>query len=247
VRYLIVSDIHANLEGLNAVLAANSGLYDQILCCGDFVDYGASPNEICDWARANCAAVIRGNHDKACCGLDNTDDYNPLAQAAVIWTMKTLTPANTEWLRGLPKGPVWIEDSFQLVHGSPYDEDEYLLDVPEIIRARQSMQAPLVFFGHTHLQGAVQFQGEQGGVIPAVPGNESAKVVQIQPGSYYLVNPGSTGQPRDRDWRAGCALYDSLTKELVLRRVEYDVAGAQRRIVEAGLPPALADRLSRGQ
>ena len=82
-RYLIVSDIHANLEGLNAVLAANEGLYDQILCCGDFVDYCASPNEICDWARTHCEVVIRGNHDKACCGLDDTDDYNPLAQAAV--------------------------------------------------------------------------------------------------------------------------------------------------------------------
>ena len=86
-RYLIVSDIHANLEGLRAVLAANKGLYDQILCCGDFVDYCASPNEVCDWARENCEVVIRGNHDKACCGLDDTDDYNPLAQAAVKWTM----------------------------------------------------------------------------------------------------------------------------------------------------------------
>lgn len=120
VRYLIVSDIHANLEGLNAILAANEGLYDQILCCGDFVDYCASPNEVCDWARTHCEVVIRGNHDKACCGLDDTDDYNPLAQAAVQWTMGQLTPENLEWLRMLPQGPVWIEDKFQLVHGSPY-------------------------------------------------------------------------------------------------------------------------------
>lgn len=246
-RYLIVTDIHANLEALNAVLAANVGLYDQIVCCGDFVDYGADPNAICDWARRECATVIRGNHDKACCGLDSTDDYNPLAQAAVVWTMRTLTPENLEWLRVLPMGPVWVEQKFQLVHGSPYDEDEYLLEIPEIIRSRQVMEAPIVFFGHTHLQGAIHFHEDQGSVLPTIGPNETAKVFTIQPGDYYLINPGSVGQPRDRDWRAGCALYDTATGEMVLRRIEYDIANAQRKIVEAGLPPALADRLSRGQ
>lgn len=245
-RYLIVSDIHANLEGLEAVLAANQGLYDQILCCGDFVDYCASPNEICDWARENCAVVIRGNHDKACCGLDDTDDYNPLAQAAVQWTMTQLRPDNVEWLRNLPRGPVWVEDKFQLVHGSPFDEDEYLLDVAEYVRARQSMEAKLIFFGHTHLQGAVRFHADQGMMLPSVGPDEETVLVEIDPEDYYLINPGSAGQPRDRDWRVGCVLYDSEKDRAVLRRVPYDLLAAQRRIRDSGLPPMLADRLARG-
>lgn len=246
-RYLIVSDIHANLQALEAVIAANEGLYDRILCCGDFVDYCASPNEVCDWSRESCDMVIRGNHDKACCGLDDTDDYNPLAQAAVVWTKGTLTAKNLEWLRNLPKGPVWVEERFQLVHGSPFDEDEYLLDVHEIIRARENMQCPLVFFGHTHLQCGFRFHEEQGMVLPTVTPQESASLITIEPGDYYLINPGSVGQPRDRDWRAACALYDSEKGNILLRRIEYDVEAAQRRIRESGLPPMLADRLGRGQ
>ncbi len=246
-RYLIVSDIHANLEGLRAVLAANEGLYDEILCCGDFVDYCANPNEICEWARENCAAVIRGNHDKACCGLDDTDDYNPLAQAAVAWTMGQLTAENLEWLRNLPQGPLWIENKFQLVHGSPYHEDEYLLDVGEIIRARQTMEAQLVFFGHTHLQGAIRFHGDQGMMLPTVTAEEETVLLELDPEDYYLINPGSVGQPRDRDWRASCALYDSEKHRVLLRRIPYDIAGAQQRIRASGLPPMLAERLARGQ
>ncbi len=246
-RYLIVSDIHANLEGLNAVLEANEGLYDQILSCGDFVDYCASPNEVCNWARTHCEVVIRGNHDKACCGLDDTDDYNPLAQAAVQWTMGQLTPENLEWLRMLPQGPVWIEDKFQLVHGSPYHEDEYLLDAQEIIRARQVMQTPLVFFGHTHLQCAIRFHGDQGTMLPTVGAEEDGTLIQLEPGDFYLINPGSVGQPRDRDWRASCALYDSTENRVLLRRIPYDIRGAQQKVRDSGLPPMLAERLSRGQ
>jgi predicted phosphodiesterase len=247
VRYLIVSDIHANLEALRAVVTASAGSFDRILCCGDFVDYCASPNEICEWARKNCDAVIRGNHDKACCGLDDTDDYNPLAQAAVRWTMSALTRENLEWLRMLPQGPRWIEETFQLVHGSPYHEDEYLLDAHEIIRARQVMQCTLVFFGHTHLQCAMRFHESEGSMLPVVQPNQDSITFELVPGDYYLINPGSVGQPRDRDWRAGFAIYDKEAGTVTLKRIEYDISGAQERVRQSGLPVMLAERLARGQ
>jgi diadenosine tetraphosphatase ApaH/serine/threonine PP2A family protein phosphatase len=158
-----------------------------------------------------------------------------------------LTPENLEWLRMLPQGPVWIEDKFQLVHGSPYHEDEYLLDAQEIIRARQVMQTPLVFFGHTHLQCAIRFHGDQGTMLPTVGAEEDGTLIQLEPGDFYLINPGSVGQPRDRDWRASCALYDSTENRVLLRRIPYDIRGAQQKVRDSGLPPMLAERLSRGQ
>jgi predicted phosphodiesterase len=246
VRYLIVSDIHANWEALQGVLAASAGLYDEILCCGDLVDYCASPNEICDWAKQECSAVIRGNHDKACCGMDDIDDYNPLAQAAVRWTMSTLTEENFEYLRNLAQGPKWIDETFQLVHGSPYHEDEYLLNVQEIIRARQVMECPLVFFGHTHLPCIMHFHEDRGMYIPAAQPYEDTTSITLEPGDYYLINPGSVGQPRDRDWRAAFVIYDKTARTVTMRRVPYDLAGAQERIRSSGLPLTLAERLARG-
>lgn len=235
------------MEALHAVLDNAAGQYDRIINCGDFVDYAASPNEVVDWARTYCSAVIRGNHDKACCGLDSTEDYNPLAKAAVSWTMTELRPDNLEWLRVLPQGPSSIDGLFQIVHGSPYHEDEYLLEAFEVFRSREYMQLPLVFFGHTHLQIGFQFRAGEGMVLAPVPADQREIVWDLIEGDYYLINPGSVGQPRDRDWRAAYAIYDSDERRVTLRRIEYDLAGAQRRILNAGLPPMLADRLSRGQ
>src|ERR1017187_5792065 len=135
-RYLILSDIHANWEALEASLAAVEGHYDQILCLGDIVGYGADPNRCVEWVRANCAAgrVVRGNHDKVCCGLETGEDFNATALRAARWTQEQLTPENLEYLRALPEGPAVIgvahpelPPDFQLVHGSPLDEDEYLV------------------------------------------------------------------------------------------------------------------------
>ena len=109
------------------------------------------------------------------------------------------------------------------------------------------MQTRLVFFGHTHLQCAIRFHGEQGMMLPTVGADEETKLIELDPDDYYLINPGSVGQPRDRDWRASCVLYDSTENRVLLRRIPYDIAGAQTRIRESGLPPALADRLARGQ
>src|ERR1700704_2270036 len=116
-RHLILSDIHANHEALAAVLKHARGRYDRILCLGDLVGYGANPNEIVEWARANVASIVRGNHDKACCGLDSLEQYNPAAQASAIWTGETLTEENLHYLEKLPRGPLNFE-GFDLVHGS---------------------------------------------------------------------------------------------------------------------------------
>jgi hypothetical protein len=118
VRYLIVSDLHANWQALEAVVGEAAGRYDQALCCGDLVGYGAEPNLVVDWVRANCAVVVRGNHDKVSTGQEDLEWFNPVARAAALWTQQNLTAANAEYIRGLAKGPVLL-DGFQVLHGSP--------------------------------------------------------------------------------------------------------------------------------
>src|ERR1700743_3179792 len=125
-RYLLLSDIHSNLEGLYTCLELAAGKYDVAVCLGDLVGYGPNPNEVIDKTRNLCRSIIRGNHDKACCGIDDAKDFNPYARMATEWTRETLTSEHLEYLRKLPMGPVAME-GFTFVHGSPKDEDEYIL------------------------------------------------------------------------------------------------------------------------
>jgi predicted phosphodiesterase len=241
-KYLIVSDIHGNWEALTAVLADAAGQYDAVLCCGDIVGYGADPNRVVDWVRANAQLAIRGNHDRACASLIGIDWFNPLAQAATRWTNSVLLEENRVWLEALPMGPAEVE-YFQIVHGSPLDEDEYLLNVTEAAQAFAYSQAAIAFFGHTHIQCAFEHSRMRTWrVSPA----ELKRDTQLQDTSAYLINPGSVGQPRDGDPRAGYLLFDSTSRMLALRRVAYDIPTAQQKIVDAQLPPALAIRLTFG-
>ena len=130
--YLILSDIHSNLEALTAVLADAQGLYDKILCLGDLVGYGADPNPVVEWARDNVATIVRGNHDRACCGLDDLEDYNPAARLSAIWTRRAISPETRQYLEQLPQGPLPLE-GFDLSHGSPFDEDEYLVNISDVM------------------------------------------------------------------------------------------------------------------
>jgi diadenosine tetraphosphatase ApaH/serine/threonine PP2A family protein phosphatase len=246
VRYLILTDIHANWQALEAAIRDAAGAYEEILCCGDLVGYGADPNLVVEWVRANCKTVVRGNHDKACTGLEDLEWFNPVARMAAVWTMQALTAENADYTRTLPQGPLDV-DGFQLVHGSPADEDEYILAPNEAETAFGYMEKRLNFFGHTHVQGGFIWNRSRVEILPRVAPREADLAMEIDECCAYMVNPGSVGQPRDGDPRAAYAIYDSETRVVTYRRAEYDLAAAQKKIRDAGLPAILADRLSAGR
>ncbi len=245
-RYLILSDVHANREALDAVAEHAVGRYDKIVCCGDLVGYGADPDYAVEWVRNQAMLTVRGNHDKACTGIDDLEWFNPVAKEAALWTLRTLTPENAEWTRAIPKGPLTL-DGFQVAHGSVNDEDEYVIAPNEAGNAFEYLESRLAFFGHTHMQGGFIWNHSRVETILRPSSHSDRQVMEIDPECAYLVNPGSVGQPRDGDPRASYCLYDSDAGMVTYFRVPYDIAGAQRRILAAGLPPILAERLSVGR
>ena len=246
-RYLILSDIHANLDALDAVLAAiPSGAYDRVVVLGDLVGYGAEPNAVIDRVRdLDPVLVLRGNHDKAACGLEDASNFNQVARAAASWTFEALTDANRQYLRDLPQGPLQLDQHTEVCHGAPFDEDHYIFDPEDAVRAIDTIQHQLCLFGHTHLPVVFKRDGET--LDGFVPDGDIENRFTLAPGSKYLVNPGSVGQPRDGDPRAAFAIYDSDGPELTLRRLDYPIDAAQRRILNAGLPASLANRLAIGR
>ena len=252
-RLLLLSDIHGNLEALEACLDAAPD-YDCVANLGDVVGYGGSPNQTVELVRAMGPINVRGNHDRCCCGLDDTSDFNPVAAAAANWTQNELSDRNLDWLRELPCGPVldpaW--PGVQFVHGSPRDEDEYIVSIYGAQEALRASHAHLTFFGHTHVQGAFGRPRDAAAeLLPLETVNTASRAqvmrLPLAPRQYYLVNPGSVGQPRDGDRRAGFAVYDSDEREVLFYRVPYDIAAAQERILLAGLPKMLAFRLEEGR
>jgi diadenosine tetraphosphatase ApaH/serine/threonine PP2A family protein phosphatase len=245
-RDLILSDIHANWEGLEAALAAATGRYDRIVCCGDLVGYGADPNRVVEWARANVALVVRGNHDKAAVGLENLEWFNPAARASALWTRQELAPENLEWVRSMPRGPM-DAGGYDIAHGSPFDEDEYLIDAGEAEMAFDCCGRTVTFFGHTHVQGGFVLRRRMVRRLAGTGWKESEAAVQLDPDETYLINPGSTGQPRDGDPRAAFAIYDHSVRCVTYCRTQYNIAAAQVKIRKAGLPELLAERLAVGK
>jgi diadenosine tetraphosphatase ApaH/serine/threonine PP2A family protein phosphatase len=242
-RYLVISDVHANLEALDAVLAA-AGPYDHALVLGDLVGYGADPNAVIDRVRALPAATfIRGNHDKVGAGLENTDGFNYLARHAITWTTNTLTPERRQWLAALPQGPTIIDDLVEICHGAPFDEDVYIFDDLDAMRALRVARRPLCLFGHTHVVAGYHVTAE----MQSVGGVDDAPIHIPRDGTRFLINCGAVGQPRDGDPRAAYGMLDSSARTLSLARVEYDVSAAQAKIVAAGLPDVLAQRLAVGR
>lgn len=250
-RILLLSDIHANLEALDACLASAPS-FDVIVNLGDIVGYGASPNEVTERSRELGKTFVRGNHDKAATGLMNLEDFNPMAAAAAVWTQNELTDENLQWLRALPHGPVALPDfaNVQFVHGSPNDEDEYVVTLGDALAPLIALNVPLTFFGHTHLQGGFFANGSSAdGFRPEyrTVGQPESVALQLKPSSRYLINPGSVGQPRDGDWRAAFALYDTEGEIVHFHRSPYNLKSAQDRIFAAKLPPRLATRLAAGR
>ena len=245
-RYLILSDIHANWEALDAVMQHAGTGFDRILCCGDLVGYGADPNAVVEWVRSNCHLVVRGNHDKACTGQEDLEWFNPVARAGALWTCQQLSAENAAYVRDLQKGPAFL-DGMEILHGSPWDEDDYVMAADEAGDAFGYLESRLAFFGHTHLQGGFIWNQSRIETIPHVPTKQAKLAMEIDPSCGYLVNPGSVGQPRDGDPRAAYATYDSEGRAVVYQRVPYNVGAAQQKIYNAGLPPYLAERLELGR
>jgi predicted phosphodiesterase len=246
VRYLVVSDIHSNWEALESVLESAKDQYEKIVCCGDLAGYGPDPNRVVDWARGNLHAVIRGNHDRACAGMEDLEWFNPIAKAATVWTIAQLSPENFDYLRHLPPGPLNV-NGFDLIHGSPLDEDEYLMTAADVRNIFEYLEANVSFFGHTHLQGGYGHANGTFHMLAKLEGRQTDNWQKLDHDGIYLINSGSVGQPRDGDPRAAYALYDSDTLELVQRRVRYDYETTQHKIGAAGLPDVLGTRLAAGR
>lgn len=249
-RILILSDIHANLEALEACLAA-APAHDLVWNLGDVVGYGASPNEVTERSRQLGEFFVRGNHDKACSGVSSLDDFNPVAGLAVLWTRQRLKPENLKFLYDMPRGPLQPMAGVQCVHGSPRDEDEYVLMRRDAYSILDHVAAPVTFFGHTHVQGGFwidDHRQHEGGLEPKYESatGKQELTIELDKTARYMINPGSVGQPRDGDPRAAFALFDSDKRTVTFHRVPYDIAAAQQKIFAAGLPERLALRLEEG-
>jgi diadenosine tetraphosphatase ApaH/serine/threonine PP2A family protein phosphatase len=243
-RYLILSDLHANIQALDAVLDdARAVGYDEVLVLGDLVGYGADPAAVIDRTLAlKPVAMIRGNHDKVCSGLESPLLFNDAARASAEWTAANLGEAHLTILRELPKGPRLVNSAIEICHGTPFDEDHYVFDDTDASRAADAASARICLFGHTHVP-AIYATAQD----PVVAADQSGEELRLPQSAPVLINVGSVGQPRDGDARAAYGLLDDELGIVRLRRVAYDVESAQASILKAGLPDWLAFRLDRGQ
>ncbi len=246
-RILVLSDLHANVTALDAVLEAAQGRWEQSVCLGDVVGYGPDPNEVTTRLRKLGTQTIRGNHDKAVAGVMATDDFNPVAKAAVDWTRAQLTQEHLFWLAALPPGPL-ATDGIVLVHGAFQDEDEYVFTPAQALDGLLDSTAEVTFFGHTHHQGGFSYQDSLLEVLQIHPRpTESFAALRIETPRRYLLNPGSIGQPRDGDPRAAFAIADLDHQTVEFWRVPYDISSVQERMRQARLPEPLVQRLMLGR
>lgn len=258
-RYAVLSDIHANLEALTAVLAMlASERIDHYLCLGDIVGYGADP-VACLTRLQDCQAVmVGGNHDLGCIGKLDLGWFNETARAGIIWTRDHLSFADLDALRRLPLTTT-VEPSapplgagFTLVHATLRHPErfEYLVDVAQMVDTLQACRTAMCLVGHTHVPYVVEYdRGAKRFLrILTKPEELSEVTYQDDAGTFrYLVNPGSVGQPRDGDSRAACAIIDSAQRRITIHRVPYDIAATQRKMQQTGLPAFLAERLAMGR
>lgn len=246
-RYLVLTDIHANLEALDACIAdARTRGFDRALVLGDLVGYGADPNAVVERVVAlDPLAIVRGNHDKVACGLEQAEGFNAVAKSAAFWTFDVMTPEHRAWLAALPEGPILVDDLVEICHGSPFDEDAYIFDELDAVRALKVSQRPLCLFGHTHYP--VSFELSADTFDSAGPSASAESQLVLRNGSKYLVNPGAVGQPRDGDPRAAYAIVDVAERQVTMMRVNYPLEAAQAKVVKAGLPDVLAQRLAAGR
>lgn len=243
-RIAILSDVHGNLEALEAVLEHISGeSVDRVVCLGDLVGYGADPNPCCDRIPEVAEEVVAGNHDHASVGLTDMSDFHPAAREAAQWTDEILSGSHRRYLESLPFTMILAEGEATLVHATPSRPEawQYLYDPLEAAQEFEAFTTQCCFVGHTHYP--IAFVQNPSGEVAGVPLDR----MRVQDSYRYIINVGSVGQPRDGDPRAAYAVYDYEAGTLDLYRVDYDVETAREKILKAGLPPVLAERLGYGR
>ncbi len=243
-RVLIISDVHANLAALEAVLADAAGEYDAVWCLGDSVGYGPEPEECVTRIRELGATAVVGNHDWAALSRMDVDDFNPEAKRAVLWTREQLSAENMAWLGSLPSQPL-VQGAFTLTHGSPRDPVwEYIL-YPSIATANfDNYSTPFCLVGHTHIPMLYVRSESDHKVRALVP--VFGKRIALGEGWRIILNPGSVGQPRDNDPRSAYAILDTDAATWEARRVAYPVEVTQAHMRAAQLPERLINRLAFG-
>jgi len=237
----LISDIHGNLQALEAILGRIEAMgIEEVVCLGDVVGYGADPNACLDRVRSVCTRVIMGNHDAAAVGMTSVEYFNSAARTAALWTGGQLSEENKAYLRSLPYGADF--DRFRIVHATPDDPPawKYLLTADSALLQFDYFSGSLLFYGHTHVP--LTFDLSEAGDIAVSEEYE----LRLEEGHRYIINTGSVGQPRDGDPRAAFAVFDREKLRVTILREKYDIELAQRAILAAGLPPVLADRLSYG-
>lgn len=240
-RYAIFSDVHSNLEAFESVLSAyeKEGI-DKYLCVGDIVGYGANPKECIKINRKRQIITVAGNHDWASTGKFRIEFFNPYAREAVLWTKQQIDTGEVDYLNNLEL--VYRQEDFCLVHGTLLSPEcfDYLFELSDAKDSFKVMQTTLCFVGHTH--SPIIFEKDDEKINYS---KETA--IKIEPNKQYIVNVGSVGQPRDGDNRTCFCIYDSKEKTVQIKRVEYEIKTSQIKILDAGLPSFLANRLILGQ
>ena len=239
-RFAVFGDIHANLEALQAVLAdAEAHGATHYVCLGDVVGYNANPHECVEVVRNLGCPVVKGNHDEQASLTDELGGFNPLAEEAINWTRQHLTEADKQWLREL-KLVRQVRD-FTIVHATLDTPHKwgYVFNQLDAAASFNYQYTNICFYGHTHAPRAY--------IRDTTVKSQVLDKLNIDAGKKYFVNVGSVGQPRDGDWHAAYCLYTPEEQLVELRRIEYDIWTAQDKIVEAGLPQRLADRLALGK
>lgn len=244
-RVLILSDIHANLVALEAVLEDARDRYDVVWCLGDTVGYGPQPDDCLARVREIAGVSVVGNHDWAALARMDAEDFNPEARRAVLWTRNQVSAENLAWLGGLPSTPVESE-GYTLTHASPRDPIwEYVTYMSIASENLKHFTTSFCLVGHTHVPALFIHSGGDARVRIMQP--EANQAIELQPGWRGILNPGSTGQPRDGDRRAAYAILDTERGTWEQRRVEYAIEVTQSRMRAAGLPERLINRLAYGQ
>ena len=239
-RLAIFSDVHANLEAFEAVLQdAETNHSTQYVCLGDVVGYNANPHECAERIRNMDCPIVKGNHDEQASLVESSRDFNELAEHAIEWTRENLTEEDTEWLRAL-RLERQVRD-FSIVHATldPPAQWGYVFNNLDAAASFTYQHTTVCFFGHTHVPMA--FIRDDG--VRRV----NVDQLRIDNGKKYFINTGSVGQPRDGDWRAAYCIYDTEKNVVEQHRVKYDLPTAQSKIVKAGLPRLLAERLAIGR